>query len=185
MSTVLVLGGTRSGKSSHAEGLARGERHYIATAEISDGEMRDRIGEHRQRRGDSWHTHEEPLELVETLQRIDAKGQFILIDCITIWISNLMHTQRSVRSEVARLCEALKVVKAKVVLVSNEVGQGIVPDNALARAFRDEQGFANQQLAAAADEVVFMVASLPTVLKKAKRKPATARRALSSRSRKA
>jgi adenosylcobinamide kinase/adenosylcobinamide-phosphate guanylyltransferase len=185
MSTTLVLGGTRSGKSNYAESLARGEKYYVATAEISDGEMRERIGAHQLHRGDSWQTIEEPLELARALQGIDAKGRFILVDCITIWISNLMHTNRGVKSEVERLCDILKGMKAKVVLVSNEVGQGIVPDNALARAFRDEQGFANQRLAEAVSEVVFIMAGLPIVLKKARRKPATARRALSSRSRKA
>jgi adenosylcobinamide kinase / adenosylcobinamide-phosphate guanylyltransferase len=185
MSVTLVLGGARSGKSRHAESLARGEKIYIATAEIFDDEMRERVARHRHQRGGNWETLEVPLELVEAIQQHDAKGRFILVDCITIWISNIMHEKRDVKAEVAKLCAGLKAVKAKVILVSNEVGQGIVPDNALARAFRDEQGVANQWLGEAADEVVFVTAGLAAVLKKAKRKPESLRRASSSRFRKA
>ena len=185
MTVTLVLGGARSGKSRYAESLGRGDKYYIATAEVFDSEMRARIIAHKQQRGENWQTIEEPLNMVEALQKQDAKGRFILVDCVTFWISNLMHAKRDVKAEVAKLGAALKSVKAKVVVVSNEVGQGIVPDNALARAFRDEQGFANQHLATVCNEVVFVTAGLPMVLKKAKRKPATARRAPSSRSRKA
>ena len=185
MTVTLVLGGARSGKSRYAESLGRGDKYYIATAEVFDNEMRARIVVHKQQRGENWQTIEEPLNMVEALQKLDAKGRFILVDCVTFWISNLMHAKRDVKAEVASLCAALKSVKAKVVVVSNEVGQGIVPDNALARAFRDEQGFANQRLAEACSEAVFVIAGLPMVLKKAKRKQPTARRVLSSRSRKA
>jgi len=185
MTVTLVLGGARSGKSRYAESLGRGEKYYLATAEVFDAEMRARIEAHVKQRGDNWHTMEEPLDIVAALKRLDGKGRFILVDCVTFWISNLMHVKRNVAAEVAGLCAALKSVKARVVVVSNEVGQGIVPDNALARAFRDEQGFANQHLAAACHVVVFVTAGLPTILKKAKRKPATTRRALSSQSRKA
>ncbi len=184
MSVTLVLGGARSGKSRYAESLAKGERHYIATAEIFDDEMRARISQHREQRGAGWDTLEAPLDLVEAIARIDGKGRFVLVDCITIWINNLMYAKRDVAAEITRLCVALKTVKARIVLVSNEVGQGIVPDNALARAFRDEQGRANQRLAEACDDVVFVTAGLPMVLKKAKRRPTTARRASSSRLRK-
>lgn len=185
MTVTLVLGGARSGKSRFAEGLGRGEKFYIATAEVFDAEMRARIEAHRQQRGANWQTLETPLDMVEALQKLDVKGRFILVDCVTFWISNLMHAKRDVKAEVAKFGVALKSVKARVVVVSNEVGQGIVPDNALARAFRDEQGFANQHLAAVCNEVVLVTAGLPMVLKKARHKPATLRRALSSRSRKA
>ncbi len=185
MTSTLILGGARSGKSRYAESLGRGEKFYIATAEVFDAEMRLRINAHKLQRGNNWQTHETPLDMVDVLLKLDGKGRFILIDCVTFWISNLMHAKRDVKAEVARLGEALSTVKARVVVVSNEVGQGIVPDNVLARSFRDEQGFANQHLAAVCNEVVFVMAGLPMVLKKAKRKPATARRALSSRSRKA
>jgi adenosylcobinamide kinase / adenosylcobinamide-phosphate guanylyltransferase len=166
MTVTLILGGARSGKSRHAESLAKGKRHYIATAEILDSEMAERISHHRNQRGEDWNTLEIPLELAEAIARLDGRGQFILVDCITVWISNLMHAKRDVRAEVARLCVLFSKMKADVVLVSNEVGQGIVPDNALARAFRDEQGFANQRLAEAADVVTFVTAGLPQMLKK-------------------
>jgi adenosylcobinamide kinase / adenosylcobinamide-phosphate guanylyltransferase len=185
MTTTLVLGGARSGKSRYAESLAKGKRFYIATAEILDAEMQARISAHREQRGTDWETMEVPLDLVDAIRKSDGKGNFVLVDCITIWISNLMHAKRDAALEVARLCEMLKSAKARLVLVSNEVGQGIVPDNALARAFRDKQGRANQRLAAAVDEVVLVTAGLPMALKKARRKPPSARRASSSRSRKA
>jgi adenosylcobinamide kinase / adenosylcobinamide-phosphate guanylyltransferase len=169
MSSLLVLGGARSGKSRYAEGLAKGRKIYIATAEALDDEMRARIAAHKHRRGGDWDDHEVPLQLVDALNKLDAKGSFILVDCLTLWISNLMHAGIDVRREASKLGGFLKSCKARVVLVSNEVGMGIVPENALARAFRDEQGFCNQHIAAAADEAVMMVAGLPMVLKKSKR----------------
>lgn len=181
-----VLGGARSGKSRHAEALAekhKGAKTYIATAEAIDTEMRERIATHRSRRGGEWMTREAPLDLVAALAA--AKTGFILIDCITVWIGNLMHHGRDVRAEVAKLCEALKNTRARVVVVSNEVGLSIVPENALARAFRDEQGFANQRLAEIADEAVFIAAGLPVSLKRGSRRQAPARTAKSGRGRKA
>ena len=183
MSTLLVLGGARSGKSRYAESLAKGQKFYVATAEASDEEMDQRIEAHRQQRGQGWETIEVPLDLVGALQTIDGKGRFILIDCLTIWLSNLMIVKLDIRAEIEMLCDGLKKTKARVVLVSNEVGMGIVPANATARAFRDEQGYLNQRVAEIADDVVFMTAGLPMVLKKMPRKtrPDTTRR--SSRSR--
>jgi adenosylcobinamide kinase/adenosylcobinamide-phosphate guanylyltransferase len=181
-----VLGGARSGKSRHAEALAekhRGAKTYIATAEALDTEMRERIAMHRSRRGGEWTTREAPLDLVAALAEVETG--FILIDCITVWIGNLMHRGRDVRAEVAKLCDALKNTRARVVVVSNEVGLSIVPENALARAFRDEQGFANQRLAEIAGDVIFVAAGLPLVLKKASRRQAPARTAKSGRGRKA
>ena len=169
--SILVLGGARSGKSRYAESLAGAEKFYIATAQAFDAEMQARIAAHRAQRGQGWQTFEAPLDVADQLQALDARGRFILIDCLTLWISNLMHAKRDVGAEVEKLCHMLELAKAKVVLVSNEVGQGIVPENALARAFRDQQGFANQRLAQAVDEVVLVVAGLPMVLKKARRKP--------------
>ena len=185
MSIVLVLGGARSGKSHYAESLAKGRKFYVATAQASDEEMQQRIEIHRKQRGQGWQTFEVPLDLLGTLQAIDGKGHFILIECLTIWISNLMLGELDVRAEVERLCQGLKKVKARVVLVSNEVGLGIVPANVLARAFRDEQGFTNQRIAEIADEVVFITAGLPLVLKKAKRKARLRKTKKSSRGRKA
>lgn len=177
----LVLGGARSGKSRHAEALARdhrGRRIYLATAEIIDEEMRQRIALHRAQRAPGWETLEVPLELAEALGAVDHPKSFTLVECITVWINNLMYHGKDVAGEVKRLCELLPTLKGRVVLVSNEVGLGIVPDNPLARAFRDEAGRANQALATVADEVVFVAAGLPLALKKpkpaARRKPSTA-----------
>lgn len=162
----LVLGGARSGKSRYAEGLAAaamGPRTYIATAEAFDDEMRARIARHRtDRAGEGWVTVEAPLDPVAALRR--ASG-FVLIDCVTVWLGNLMHHQRDIGVSVADLCAALAAADGETVLVSNEVGLSIVPENPLARRFRDEQGLANQRLAAVADRVVFIAAGLPLKLK--------------------
>ena len=185
MSTLFILGGARSGKSRYAESLAKGQKLYVATAEASDEEMVQRIAAHRLQRGPSWETFEVPLDLVGALQTIDGKGRFILIDCLTIWLSNLMIVKLDVQRETEMLCNVLKKIKAQVVLVSNEVGLGIVPANALARTFRDEQGFLNQRIAEVADEAVFIAAGLPLVLKKAGRKAPSGKTKMSSPSRKA
>jgi adenosylcobinamide kinase / adenosylcobinamide-phosphate guanylyltransferase len=170
MSVTLVLGGARSGKSRFAEGLATGEKVYIATAQALDQEMKARIADHQMRRGESWISVEEPLELLSALQRHDGRGRFILVDCLTLWLSNLMHAACDCAKEVQALADALPGFHSKIVMVSNEVGLGIVPDNALARSFRDEQGRCNQAIAEAADEVVMMVAGLPMWLKRKPRK---------------
>jgi len=161
----LVLGGARSGKSRFAENLARrhgGPRTYIATAEPFDDEMRQRIARHRdQRAGDGWQTLEAPLDPAAVLPR---EG-LVLLDCVTVWLGNLMHHGRDLKAEVAKLCAALEACPAEVILVSNEVGLSIVPENAMARRFRDEQGLANQALAAISDDVFFIAAGLPLKLK--------------------
>jgi adenosylcobinamide kinase/adenosylcobinamide-phosphate guanylyltransferase len=164
----LVLGGARSGKSRHAEDLSRhhhGEKIYIATAEAGDEEMQVRIKHHRKRRGAVWRTLEEPVRLLEALQRECAADRFVLVDCLTLWISNLMLRGAEVRPEIDQAAGLIPKLEGTLVIVSNEVGLGIVPDNELARRYRDEAGFANQQFAAACDEVVFMVAGLPSKLK--------------------
>lgn len=166
-----ILGGARSGKSRHAEGLARGHKGkpaYVATAEITDEEMRERIEHHRAERGPKWRTIEAPLDLTAALREADAARSFTLVECLSVWINNLMYHGRDVAAEVERLCEMLGGVKGHVVIVSNEVGLGIVPDNALARRFRDEAGRAHQAIAQVADEVVFIAAGLPMTLKKPK-----------------
>ena len=162
----LVLGGARSGKSRFAEGLARGfegPRTYIATAEPFDEEMRQRIARHRdQRAADGWTTLEAPLDPAAALR--GAEG-LVLLDCVTVWLGNLMHHGRDMNESVEGLLTALGETQSRVVLVSNEVGLSIVPENAMARRFRDEQGIANQKLSAAVDEVFFIAAGLPLRLK--------------------
>jgi adenosylcobinamide kinase/adenosylcobinamide-phosphate guanylyltransferase len=165
----LILGGARSGKSRYAESLVEGHTRdavYLATARPSeDPEMDERIRTHRERRGSGWHTVEAPLDLVPALRQVDRPGRAILVDCLTLWASNLMAAERSVAAEGKALIEALPGLRAAVVFVSNEVGLGIVPVNALARGFRDQAGMLHQALAAAAQSVIFMAAGLPLHLK--------------------
>ena len=161
--STLVLGGARSGKSRYGEQLAAahdGACVYIATAQALDAEMASRIARHRARRGGEWITIEEPLDLVARLRETALPGQLVLIDCVSVWLSNLMAARRDVADEVSALGEAVATLPGRIIIVSNEVGHGIVPDNALARAFRDEAGLANQMLAEVCEEVVFMVAGL-------------------------
>jgi adenosylcobinamide kinase/adenosylcobinamide-phosphate guanylyltransferase len=163
----LVLGGARSGKSRYAEAyVARqpGPWTYVATAEALDIEMRERIGRHKARRGPAWITVEAPLGLAEV---IEGRTGAVLIDCLTLWLSNIMLAGRDVASEEERLLAALQDAPSTIILVSNEVGLGIVPDNRLARDFRDAQGRLNQRIAEIADHVVFMAAGLPLILKQA------------------
>jgi adenosylcobinamide kinase/adenosylcobinamide-phosphate guanylyltransferase len=167
MAVILITGGARSGKSKRAESRARaypGQPVYVATAEALDAEMEARIATHRARRGTGWIEREVPLDLVEALIATDGDGAR-LVDCLTLWLSNLMHAERDWSREVTKLAGTLPHLKSPVVLVTNEVGLGIVPDNALARAYRDAAGIMNQTLAAAADEVEFVVAGLPMKLK--------------------
>jgi adenosylcobinamide kinase / adenosylcobinamide-phosphate guanylyltransferase len=173
MSVTLVLGGARSGKSRLAESLAHGERHYVATAQAFDEEMKDRIAQHKQQRGGMWTTHEEQFELSRTLEKLDQKGRFILVDCLTLWLSNLMLDDRDWQGPTTALCSKLQHMSADVVLVSNEVGLSIVPDNKLGRHFRDAQGLVNQRVAEVSDSVVFVAAGLPLVLKGELPKPPT------------
>jgi adenosylcobinamide kinase / adenosylcobinamide-phosphate guanylyltransferase len=165
VSVTLVLGGARSGKSRHAESMAVGEKHYVATAQAFDDEMSERIAAHQKQRGEGWTTHEEQFGLPRKLAEIDGADRFILVDCLTLWLSNLMLAERDWKGPATALCGVLHRMQAEVVLVSNEVGMGIVPDTPLGRAFRDAQGALNQQVAKIADRVVFVAAGLPLVLK--------------------
>jgi adenosylcobinamide kinase/adenosylcobinamide-phosphate guanylyltransferase len=161
-----VIGGARSGKSRYAEGLTAAlpaPWTYVATAEALDAEMAARIGAHRARRGANWRTVEAPRDLPEALTA--TKATPVLIDCLTLWLSNLMLANADIEAETERLEQALAAAEAPVVLVANEVGSGIVPDHALGRTFRDLQGVLNQRIAARADRVVLVVAGLPLVLK--------------------
>ena len=162
----LVLGGARSGKSAYAESLFTGPGAvYVATAEAIDDEMRERIARHRARRGEGWTTVEAPFELGAALRAHAPGTSGILIDCLTVWLGNLMHAQRDIDRESRSLLESLATPAAPVVLVANEVGLGVVPDNPMARAFRDHAGRLNQALAARADRVVLVTAGIPLVLK--------------------
>lgn len=169
---VFVTGGVRSGKSRFAQSLAEahsGELLYVATAEIRDAEMGERIARHRAARGPRWRTLEEPLALADRLPAVAAGAGAVLVDCLTLWLSNLLllrgEDPARVMAEVERLAAALPEVSSTVILVTNEVGSGIVPENRLARIFRDLAGEANQRLAAAADEAWLVVAGLPVKLK--------------------
>ena len=162
----LVLGGARSGKSRYAESLVTALPPpwlYVATAEALDAEMAARIAAHRARRGNDWRTIGAPHDLAGALEAL--AGALVLVDCLTLWLSNRMLAQADVDAEIARLEHALDRRTSPVVLVSNEVGFGIVPDNALARRFRDLQGQLNQRMAARADRVVLMVAGVPLAVK--------------------
>jgi adenosylcobinamide kinase / adenosylcobinamide-phosphate guanylyltransferase len=214
MSVVLVLGGARSGKSRFAESLAVGEKHYIATAQAFDDEMRARIAAHREQRGAGWVTHESVLDLSDVLTRVMAGDRFVLVDCLTLWLSNVMLAEDIKLSQspqnrhpreggdttlegstrgklgsrlrgnddvgsgarntgcttlwqdaLAQLLTCLRSATGTVVMVSNEVGMGLVPETPLGRAFRDAQGIVNQRVAEVADNVVFVAAGLPLALK--------------------
>ena len=162
-----VLGGAASGKSLYAESLVTdtgAPRVYIATGEAWDDEMRAKIAAHVDQRGPGWRTIEAPLNVAPALASV-AENEIALLDCATMWMSNQMMAENDLDTETARLLEALATCKGKVVVVSNEVGMGIVPENTLARRFRDVQGRLNKRLAAAADTVLFVAAGLPLTLK--------------------
>ena len=162
----LILGGARSGKSARALALAGALPHvFIATGQALDGEMAERIRLHQAERGASWRLVEEPLELADAIRANAAEGTTLLVDCLTLWLSNLIHHGRDVEVETSALVETLAVVPCRVVLVSNEIGMGLAPMNALGRDFRDAQGRLNQRVAAMADHVEFVAAGLPLVLK--------------------
>ncbi len=164
----LVLGGARSGKSAFAEMRIAGsglEPVYVATGRVWDEEMRARVDAHKSRRGRGWTTIEEPIDIAGVLDREARKGRAVLVDCLTLWVTNLMMEQRDVGAESETLCAACAGLDCPVVFVSNEVGLGIVPDNAMARAFRDHAGRLHQQIAMLATEVYFVAAGLPLKMK--------------------
>jgi adenosylcobinamide kinase/adenosylcobinamide-phosphate guanylyltransferase len=168
----LVLGGARSGKSTHAEKLATGSLHgspqpavYVATAQAGDVEMATRIAAHRLRRGGNWKTLEEPLKLDEALATAATHGRPVLVDCLTLWLTNVMLAGGDVDAATDDLLRALEELAVPVVFVSNEVGLGVVPDTPLGRSFRDAQGRLNMRMAERADRVILMTAGLPLVLK--------------------
>ncbi|QRM28842.1 bifunctional adenosylcobinamide kinase/adenosylcobinamide-phosphate guanylyltransferase [Microvirga sp. VF16] len=167
---VLVLGGARSGKSRTALQLAEStspDRTYIATAQAFDDEMRERIAQHRAERDQSWQTVDAPLDLVQAVQAQAAPRKAVLVDCLTLWLSNIVLAERDPTHEADRLIQAVREAQGPLILVSNEVGQGIVPPTPLGRTFRDEQGRLNQRIAEACDAVVFVAAGCPILLKPA------------------
>jgi adenosylcobinamide kinase/adenosylcobinamide-phosphate guanylyltransferase len=174
--TIFITGGARSGKSGFAEKLAAefgAPLGYLATAQALDGEMAERVRKHRERRGSEWSTIEEPLHLSQALARCDGLYKVILVDCVTLWLSNMLfeyedsgeNCEELIHEELERLKSTLRGMVTPVILVSNEVGMGIVPDNRLARAFRDIAGTANQALAEAADEAHAVISGIPLRLK--------------------
>lgn len=172
MAVTLVLGGARSGKSAYAQhraeasaGRGAGRRlTFVATAQAGDEEMAERIARHRADRDTRWETVEAPIALAQTLAKL-GEADVVLVDCLTLWLSNVLLAGLDVPEEGARLVRAAAACAAELWLVSNEVGLGLVPDNALGRRFRDEAGRLNQTMAAQADAVVFVAAGLPLVLK--------------------
>ena len=169
MKRMLVLGGCRSGKSRFAqercEAAASGDLASVATAQAFDPEMEERIARHRSERGSRWLTIDAPMDLPSALSEAALRADAVMVDCLTLWLTNLMLADADVAKARTTLAEAIAACPLPVVLVSNEVGLGIVPDNVLARRFRDESGWLNQQMATLCDEVILMAAGLPLRLK--------------------
>ena len=165
---VLVLGGARSGKSVFAEDLIAKSglsKVYVATGQAFDREMSDRIDIHKERRGKEWSTVEDPFDLAGVLETNAAPDKAVLVDCLTLWVTNLMMQDKNVQEECDMLLATLPLLAGLVILVSSEVGMGLVPDNYMARAFRDHAGRLHQKIAAIADEVYFVAAGLPLKMK--------------------
>jgi adenosylcobinamide kinase/adenosylcobinamide-phosphate guanylyltransferase len=168
MSSLFVLGGARSGKSRHAQARAEAlgpNRIYIATAQAFDEEMRDRIARHQADRAAGWRTVEAPIDLPGAILAHATPDSVVLVDCLTLWTSNLLLAGNDIPAATDALIAAIGKAEGHVVLVANEVGLGIVPDNALARQFRDAAGTINQRVAATVDAAVFVAAGLPLTLK--------------------
>jgi adenosylcobinamide kinase/adenosylcobinamide-phosphate guanylyltransferase len=166
--TMLVLGGARSGKSRYAQAVAEaagGRLVFVATAQAFDDEMTDRIRRHREDRDARWTTVEAPLDVAGAIYAADGEDVVVLVDCLTLWASNLLLGEEDADARLAALLDAIASARGQVVLVANEVGLGIVPDNALARRFRDLAGTINQRVAAVVDRVHMTVAGIPIVVK--------------------
>lgn len=164
----LILGGARSGKSRFAEELvlkSQLKAVYIATATANDPEMSARIKKHQQRRGLQWQNIEEPIKLTKTLQQTVNKKNYVLVDCLTLWLTNLLLNNKQIEPQLDDLCEVITTLDGDVIFVSNEVGLGIVPMGKLSRQFCDVAGQLHQQLAKCCDQVIFMVAGIPQIIK--------------------
>jgi adenosylcobinamide kinase / adenosylcobinamide-phosphate guanylyltransferase len=169
--SLFVIGGARSGKSRYGQKCAEQSGKspvLIATAEAADAEMAARIAVHKAARGAHWQVIEERLDLVAALHRAAAEESVVLVDCLTLWLSNIMHHDRDPEAEISLLAQAIRGLAGPAIFISNEVGLGIVPDNALGRRFRDTQGWLNQIVAAACDAAVLVTAGLPLILKPAR-----------------
>ncbi|MFO7559979.1 MAG: bifunctional adenosylcobinamide kinase/adenosylcobinamide-phosphate guanylyltransferase [Desulfobacterales bacterium] len=168
---ILIIGGCRSGKSSHALRIAeemKGKKIFIATCIPYDDEMKKRVDNHQRERSSDWETVEAPLDLPQAISECANRADVVLADCLTLWISNLMMEETEEKKmvmEIDRLVHSLKNAPSPVIMVSNEVGAGIVPENLLARSFRDSAGFVNQKVAATSNRVIWMVAGIPVVIK--------------------
>ena len=170
--TTFIIGGCRSGKSRHALELAKkisgSKRIFIATCMPFDDEMKERIDRHKKERDKSWTTIEAPVELPEAINKNSREGDVIIVDCLTLWINNLLMEKQDpdiINQRIHKLTLALKEAKCPIILVSNEVGAGIVPENRLARLFRDYAGFVNQKVASCVDRVIWMLAGIPVSIK--------------------
>jgi adenosylcobinamide kinase/adenosylcobinamide-phosphate guanylyltransferase len=166
---VLILGGARSGKSTYALNEAsaiKGKKAFIATAEILDEEMRVRVEKHKQERDKNWDTYEEPLKIAPIIERIKDEYDVIIIDCLTLWVSNIMHAGSGISGEIEKLVSAISANHSSILyIISNEVGLGLVPDIPIGREYRDILGRLNQEIASAATDVIFMVAGIPLKIK--------------------
>ena len=163
----LIIGGAASGKSAYAEGLASNSKLskiYLASANIHDEEMQLKVDKHKLRRGDDWTTISEPLEAEKKITNLND-NQIMLFDCATMWLTNQMLNKADVQSEILQLTDSMKFSKGSLIVVTNEVGSGIVPENSMAREFRELQGFLNQELASISDSVIQVIAGLPLLLK--------------------
>lgn len=166
---IFILGGARSGKSAFAlkeASRVSGKKAYIATAEVLDEEMRQRIEEHKRKRGDEWVTYEEPLRIDNVIKELRNRYSVIIVDCMTLWLSNLMHKGLNIEDEIKHFISSLVAHNSSLLyVVSNEVGMDIVPDNELGRRFRDMAGILNQMIAEISNEVYFVMAGIPMKIK--------------------
>ena len=163
----LIIGGAASGKSAYAEGLASNSKLYkiyLASANIYDEEMQLKVNKHKIRRGDDWTTISEPLEAKEKITYL-KDNQIMLFDCATMWLTNQMLKKADIQSEISQLIDSIMLSKGSIIVVTNEVGSGIVPENSMARQFRELQGLLNQELASISDSVIQVIAGLPLFLK--------------------
>ncbi|MBI5593815.1 MAG: bifunctional adenosylcobinamide kinase/adenosylcobinamide-phosphate guanylyltransferase [Deltaproteobacteria bacterium] len=177
MNTILVIGGCRSGKSGHAlqlaDGIGNARKIFLATCIPQDDEMHQRVTRHQAERGAGWTAVETPLFLSEAIRDIGPNADVLLVDCLTLWVSNLMMehaddpdaSKELLAAQTRLLIESLRAAACPVILVTNEVGAGIVPDNPLARRYRDAVGLVNQRIAACVDQVIWMVAGIPVKIK--------------------